>query len=491
MSKQSRPFLLTIATAVLVLRLASASSAQHVVATLDIDPARPSMVLVSGRYVTDATHPAPAYLSFVKQFAGTAGLGERISGVSIKDANGVDVAFRAFQPGEYVTERPAVQFSYSIDLTPLRDPAAAGHVSWLTADGGILFTNDLLPECKTALVTLHGLRGLTSTNPTDANDHVFSFLSGRTGVLVVSKDPVAMSTAEWAGKKFILVSATPHDADRQILEFVTEIQKEYSEAFGPSASAASILINLQKYPVPVNVGNYEADTRGSTITIVSSGMPFGSQSAQRIHEQLRHEMFHLWIPEGVSLKGNYDWFYEGFALYRSLKLAVAVNRIRFDDYLDTLSRAYDIDRRLGGKSSLIEASQNRWSGDNNTVVYARGMLVAFLCDVALLDRSKGNRSIDDILRAVYRGYSSNGPAADGNEAVISILKKDRELVPIIDDHVGGTKELAWGAWIKAAGLHPEARSGGTALTVIAKPNGSQKRLLDKLGYNNWRKLSSK
>jgi hypothetical protein len=34
-------------------------------------------------------------------------------------------------------------------------------------------------------------------------------------------------------------------------------------------------------------------------------------------------------------------------------------------------------------------------------------------------------------------------------------------------------------------------SGVTTLKVIQKPSGSQKRLLDELGYNNWRKLKLK
>jgi len=202
-------------------------------------------------------------------------------------------------------------------------------------------------------------------------------------------------------------------------------------------------------------------------------------------------MFHLWIPEGVNLTGNYDWFYEGFAVYQSLKLGIAVNRIRFDDYLDTLSRAYDVERRLGGKLSLIEVSKNRWAGDNNTVVYARGMLVAFLCDLALMNASKGKTSTDDIVRDVYRRHSGNAPAADGNASVISILKQHRELVPIVDDHVSGTKQIDWSALIATAGLQAETISGATALKVVQRPSRSQKRLLDKLGYNNWRKLTQK
>jgi predicted metalloprotease with PDZ domain len=202
---------------------------------------------------------------------------------------------------------------------------------------------------------------------------------------------------------------------------------------------------------------------------------------------LRHEMFHLWIPEGVNLTGNYDWFYEGFALYQSLKLGVAVNRLRFEDYLDSLSQAIAIDRRLGGKMSLIDASKNRWTGDNNSVVYARGMLVAFLCDLAMLEASKGKRSTDDIVREVYRRHSGEAKPRDGNEAVMDLMRSYKELVPIVERYVTGTEKLDMTALLTAAGLES---ADGTMLKAIAKPNSGQKKILDKLGYNNWRKLSS-
>ena len=57
---------------------------------------------------------------------------------------------------------------------------------------------------------------------------------------------------------------------------------------------------------------------------------------------------------------------------------MATNRIRFDDFLDTLSRALTTDRLHSNGLSLIDASKNRFGGANTTV-YARGMVVAFLC----------------------------------------------------------------------------------------------------------------
>src|SRR5205085_2873326 len=129
---------------------------------------------------------------------------------------------------------------------------------------------------------------------------------------------------------------------------------------------------------------------------------------------------------------DYDWFYEGFALYQSLKLGVAVNRIRFADMLDTLSRAYNIDKGAGRQMSLIVASGNRWNGAN-TQIYARGMLVAFLCDLALLNASKGKFSTNDLLRQFYADSSGANPGVDANAAIIGLFNRhNNELRPIVD-----------------------------------------------------------
>jgi predicted metalloprotease with PDZ domain len=236
---------------------------------------------------------------------------------------------------------------------------------------------------------------------------------------------------------------------------------------------------------------WEADTRGSYITILTSDTTFKSQSLQQLHEQLRHEMFHLWIPNGVNLSGNYDWFYEGFALYQSLKTGVALNRIRFDDYLDTLSRAYEVDKRLEQKLSLIELSKNRWAGDNNTRIYARGMLVAFLCDLALLEKSKGKRSVTDLLRKLYEDHRPPASEVDGNAVVLELLRSHAELKRIIDRNITGSESIDWNNLIADAGLQAETVSQTTQLKVMAKPSGRQKDLLDRLGYNYWRKLLRK
>jgi predicted metalloprotease with PDZ domain len=186
------------------------------------------------------------------------------------------------------------------------------------------------------------------------------------------------------------------------------------------------------------------------------------------------------------MKGKYDWFYEGFALYQSLKTAVATNRIRFDDYLDTLSRAYSIDARQSKRLSLIDASKARFAG-NDTQVYARGMIVAFLTDLTLMEQTKGKVSIANVLARIMQKHPRGAAPADGNEAVTAIMRELGVSDAFIESNIKGNAAIEWNNELSAAGIQPP--DGKAGLSVAAKLNGRQKALLDKLGYNNWRKLS--
>lgn len=199
-------------------------------------------------------------------------------------------------------------------------------------------------------------------------------------------------------------------------------------------------------------------------------------------------MFHLWVPNGLNLSGNYDWFYEGFALYQSLRTGVATNTIGFDNLLDTLGRARLIDAGRVAPISLIDASKIRFTGAN-THIYARGMLVGFLCDIALLNHSKGKRSVESLLREIYQKHHNDESRLDGNEAVLAALAKYPELRPIIDRYITGSEKIAWEEYLQTAGLESIGPITASRLSVLKKPNSRQKDLLDKLGYNTWRKLS--
>ena len=80
-----------------------------------------------------------------------------------------------------------------------------------------------------------------------------------------------------------------------------------------------------------------------------------------------------------------------------------MNQIRFEDFLGTLGQAYFMANFNEQQISLVEASKTRQSGANQQV-YSKGMIAAFLCDAAILEKSKGKSSIEEIFRMVYQKH---------------------------------------------------------------------------------------
>ncbi len=486
MSKCFNSFLLYLA---FVLCIFGSAQGQNLSARIKIDAGPPAAAYVEGQFLTDRTGAGARSLSFVLDHAGITGLGERISDVRLVARDGSAVAHRRMMAGEYLADADFTSWSYAIDLSPLKNRAAAAHVSWLGPEGGIIMPYDLLPQSaggnRSENITLDMPQGwIASSAERRTAQNMFDVADSDTAVIYIGKGRRERSINAGGSHLQLSLSGEWLFSDEEAAAMARSIYADYSQLFG-SAPAGDVFIGISKFPIAMGTGQWEGVTRGRTVTIISSDMPFKNQSPQLLHEQLRHEIFHLWIPNGLNLTGRYDWFYEGFAEYRALKAGVMANSIRFDDFLNTLARAYDIDRRQKRDISLIDASKDRWSGAN-TNVYARGTLVAFLCDIALLDRSKGRRSVDDVLREIYKRHRRSEPSQDGNAAVLAVLRNYDELGPIINHNITGAMSLDWAVLLRSAGLAADSAGRQTKLAAAARLTGRQKDLLNKLGYNNWR-----
>lgn len=444
-------------------------------------------VRIKGQFTESSGITNRKNLAFLDSIASANGLGKRISEVRLFDRSGQPVNVKKFADGEYVASGDYNSWEYTIDLTPPKNSAASAHMSWIGSNEGILMTDDLLPQfvangkAASAVVRLKNLPGWKSfATDTDAATHDIRIDELTKGVIFVGASFREKTVKTGSADLRLITSGDWLFTDDEASQMAEEVFAEYTRIFGSAPSGMS-RIAIMKFPATMTHGSWEAETRGKSITLLSSDMPFRTQSLQRLHEQLRHEIFHLWIPNAVKLKGNYAWFYEGFALYQSLKTAVAMNRIRFDDFLDTLSRAYSIDLRQIPRRPLIDAD-NRAIGVADTQIYARGMLVAFLLDVALLRESKGRSNVSGFSRRIFQRYSKeidvNGNAAVleaiGNPAFAKRYILGADLFDIDKDLTGS------GILLETSGRTPVFRAA-------PKPSGREKEMLDRLGYNNWRK----
>ncbi|CAN5268884.1 hypothetical protein BH20ACI2_BH20ACI2_05110 [soil metagenome] len=484
MSKSCRPVLLYLLVLLAITQFFGNSAAQDLIATVRIEPGSPSIAVVEGKYQTASGH---RQLQFLTGYASVSKLDQRISGVKLTDGNGKPINAHLAGPGRYIAESDFTFWSYRADISPLQDRFASAHLTWSTSNAAVIMLGDLLPQGhRSSLITLEIPDGWAiSTNERSLKKNYFEVADVEKAVFHAGR-AIRSRTIRSAGADIELsLTGEWHFSDDEALQMADSIFANYSELFG-GLPAQRVHIAVRPFPNAVPLGQWEGGSRGANITIVSSAMPFKSQSLQRLHEQLRHEIFHLWIPNGVNLTGNYDWFYEGFALYQSLKTGVAVNRLRFDDLLDTISRAYDIDASRADNGSLIDASKARWNG-SNTQVYARGIMIAFACDLTMLRASRGKRSISDVLRKVFDRHRAS-PPQNANVAILEILRLHTELRPIADSSIANSRPIDWPDLLRSGGLEMYTRDQLVRIKVVDGPSGRQREVLDRLGYNNWRNL---
>jgi len=193
-----------------------------------------------------------------------------------------------------------------------------------------------------------------------------------------------------------------------------------------------------------------------------------------------HEVLHLWVPNALPLRGDYDWFFEGFTLYTALLVAMELKAIDFREYLNTLARVYDSYLSYPNILSLIEASERRWTHPW-PVVYDKGMLVAFLFDLLLRRESRGKTT----LISRYRELFSPGTAerGDGNDVIIKLLSSSPAAADLTRAYISGNKDLELDPLLASYGLvlHASVETK-SRLEINNNINEDQKRLLKSLGY---------
>ncbi|MEO6589339.1 MAG: M1 family aminopeptidase [Pyrinomonadaceae bacterium] len=407
--------------------------------------------------------------------------------------NSEKVNYRKIADGSFIAEKPFDSFSYRLSASIPPNILTVAHISWIYGDNGILKLNDLLPvfemNNKTTVSIELPEKWKISTVEQNTGQNEFAVRRNENAVFVIGRG--------WSEHKFSVSGANINlilddkwtIEKNDIEKIIKEILLEYESYFGTIPQKNLEIINF-KFPKDVGFERWRAETNGGNIIIMSAQTTFESQMKQRFREQLRHEIFHFWMPNNLNLSGNYSWFYEGFAQYTALRSGVALNQISFSDFLNTLEQANNLTGRRSQPISLVEASKNRWINENSSV-YAKGLAVAFLMDVALLKQSGGKQDLISVMRRIYDTHKFPNKKEDGNAAVMTILESYKELAPVINAHIKGSEKLNFEKDLEQTGLEISSNGSDIKLQVKETLSGREKDFLDKLGYNNWRKILSK
>jgi len=443
------------------------------------------------------------FWEFLTSYADRSDLEKRIENLKFFDENGGMVFYEKIGKGKFITDRPVRHLRYNVNVAPADNFAGIAHVSWINQFYGLLVLADLIPrnfETASAKlffsfpsrwqILLNDDKEAVKNLSGDKVGENFSSERGAYFVVERIEKAVFLICQEFREKNFSVGKTAVSFVfigDWEFVEQASELAKkifiEYTSRLG-RLLFPKIRIFLLPFPEQTRFNYWQAETKGATVTIVSAPAVFKSNALNLLSEQLRHEILHLWIPNSLALRGNYDWFFEGFVIYQSLKTGVFLGEIRFEDFLSHIATAFDSVQNQGfPETSLIELSRNRWQTSKQKLLYAKGLLVAFLFDISLL--KAGKNGVEIIFRELLHKFSNK--SEDANKAVLAILRKYDEN--LVSRYIEGATPISLQSYIAEFGIQIKKNSGRTRFELTEDLSARQKDLLKRLGYNQWRKIS--
>ncbi|MCX7890937.1 MAG: PDZ domain-containing protein [Burkholderiales bacterium] len=215
-----------------------------------------------------------------------------------------------------------------------------------------------------------------------------------------------------------------------------------------------------------------------------------------------HEYFHTWnvkrlkpaafVPYDLG-RENYTtllWAFEGVTSYYDDLFLVRSGLVASEDYLAILGRSVTNLLRTPGRrvQSVAEASFDAWikyyrqdeNAPNAQVsYYLKGSLVALALDLAIRSRTRGARSLDDVMRRLWREYGATGRGVpEGAVEAVAEQVAGFPLSRFFARALRSTAELPLARALAGAGLRLRLREAESAADKGGTPaaNGRRQRV---------------
>jgi predicted metalloprotease with PDZ domain len=297
--------------------------------------------------------------------------------------------------------------------------------------------------------------------------------------------PVEMGRLTWGSFK---VRGVPHDFAingrhdcdmERLTRDLVEVCEQQCAVFGDAAPPFDRYVFMTTV---VGDGYGGLEHRASTALLASrNDLPFKGMKAST--EDYRgflglcsHEYFHSWnvkrikpaafVPYDLQ-EENYTrllWLFEGFTSYYDDLALVRAGVISEAEYFDLLAKTLSAVRRGGGRhvQSVAESSFDAWikyyrQDENapNAIVsyYAKGSLVALALDLHLRAKSKGARSLDDVMRLLWSRFGETGVGVP-EDSVPAIVKEATgvDARKLLIEATEGVEDLPLEKLVKALGM---------------------------------------
>ena len=212
------------------------------------------------------------------------------------------------------------------------------------------------------------------------------------------------------------------------------------------------------------------------------GMQRPTESYRTFLGLCSHEYFHTWNVKRIKPaafapydleRENYTrllWAFEGITSYYDDLLLARAGLISESDYLEILGRNITALLRTAGRmrQTVEEASFDAWikyyrpdenSPNAQVSYYVKGGLIALCLDLLVRSRTRGRKSLDDIMRALWDHYGKTGLGVpeDGIEKLAERVTGVR-LRAFFDRALRSTRELPLKPMLATVGVGMQLRS---------------------------------
>jgi predicted metalloprotease with PDZ domain len=203
-----------------------------------------------------------------------------------------------------------------------------------------------------------------------------------------------------------------------------------------------------------------------------------------------HEYHHLWNVKRLRpvALGPFDyenenyttdlWIAEGFTAYYENKFMLRAGFITPEEFVGTLTAAVAaVVNTPGAKvQSASEASFDAWikyyrpnENSNNTTVsyYSKGEIVGMLMDIEIANATKGTKSLDDVMNAMYLQCKTKGRGYTDAEFKAMVEKiSGMSFTNFWDKYVNGTFPIEYVKYLGYAGIKLEDLNAGKNIPYL-------------------------
>jgi len=467
-----------IVVALVVLAVSAGVQAQTLNVRIAVTSTTPARIRINAEFPNSTD-----VISFPNAYAGVLGLAERIENLESGALSGQVVSMRKLGPGEFQTSEKFNQISYDVNLNEPMPPAQASHVSWLNSERGLLMLSDLLPRSIKGPGAFSSVKvqfelpvAWTAASNSEKQTSLAYFTQEPDKAVFLVGSQLQERSQRIGARDFSVVLAGEWPiTNKEALKIAGKIFQEYSKLTGFELKRNAVLM-LLPFPGEVGPERWTAETRGNAVVVLLGARGNAKRVKSRLGIVLAHEVFHLWVPNSLSLAGDYDWFFEGFTVYQALRMDLRLHLISFSDYLDTLGRVYDsyLSSSARENLSLIQASERRWT-TSSSLVYDKAMLVAFLYDLQLRTGSSCKASLADLYRQLFQRASAR--QADANETIIEVLNEQLGQPSFARQYIQGLEILNLESTLTPYGISVTQTGAGTKLSA-GHADKAQKKLLN-------------